>query len=601
MPAKLLIASRGEIAVRILRAAAELGMRTVAVFSRDDAESLHRPLADESHTLARAGAAAYLDIDAILRAAKDTGCDAIHPGYGFLSENAEFARRCAEANLTFVGPRPEVLALFGNKAHARATAERLGVPILSGTSEPTSLSEAVDFFAALPATGAMLIKAIGGGGGRGMRVVRRREELEDAYARCQSEARAAFGNGDVYVEQLLPCARHVEVQIVGDGSGAVSHLGERDCSIQRRHQKLVEIAPAPGLPDGLRQRLVTAATTLAASVRYDNIGTFEFLVDASALSAESPFAFIEANPRLQVEHTVTEEVYGVDLVAIQLELAGGRSLADLGLLQVDVPVPRGAAIQARINMETMQADGATRPSSGTLSAFVPACGPGIRVDTFGYAGYTPSGRFDALLAKLIAYHPSGRFEYVVSRLQCALAEFRVDGVSVNIPFLQRLLRHPAFRNAAFHTRFIDDHLAELVVPDESAPTAPEPPSAPPEPAVASEPLPPPAEPSEPGPAAPPPRQIDKPHGTVPVASPLQGTIVSVEVREGAAIRAGQLLVVVESMKMEHEVHADLDGVVRRVFVDQGGVVNAGEPLLFVEATISQEAGVSVDRECQELT
>ena len=283
---------------------------------------------------------------------------------------------------------------------------------------------------------------------------------------------------------------------------------------------------------------------------------------------------------------MTEEVYGVDLVAIQLELSAGRSLADLGLLQVDVPAPRGVAIQARINMETMQADGATRPSSGTLSAFVPACGPGIRVDTFGYAGYTPSGRFDALLAKLIAYHPSGRFEYAVSRLQRALAEFRVDGVSVNIPFLQRLLRHPAFRNAAFHTRFIDDHLAELVVPDESAPTAPtapEPPSAPPEPATASEPPPPPAEPPEPEPALPPARQIDKPHGTVPVASPLQGTIVSVEVREGATVRTGQLLVVVESMKMEHEVHADVDGVVRRVVVDEGGVVNAGEPLLFVEA------------------
>ena len=601
MPAKLLIANRGEIAVRILRAAAELGMRTVAVFSQDDAESLHRRSADESHALAKAGAAAYLDIDAILRAAKDTGCDAVHPGYGFLSENAAFARRCAEANLTFVGPRPEMLALFGNKAHARATAERLGVPILSGTSEPTSLSEVVDFFNALPAGGAMLIKAIGGGGGRGMRVVRRREELEDAYARCQSEARAAFGNGDVYVEQLLPRARHIEVQIVGDGSGAVSHLGERDCSIQRRHQKLVEIAPAPGLPDGLRQRLVTAATTLAASVRYDNIGTFEFLVDASALSAESPFAFIEANPRLQVEHTVTEEVYGVDLVAIQLELAAGRSLADLGLLQVDVPVPRGVAIQARINMETMQADGATRPSSGTLGAFVPACGPGVRVDTFGYAGYTPSGRFDALLAKLIAYHPSGRFEYAVSRLQRALAEFRADGVAVNIPFLQRLLRHPAFRSAAFHTRFVDDHLAELVVPDEHAPTVSESPSAPPEPAAASE-LPPPlADPPEPEPAAPPPRQIDKPYGTVPVASPLQGTIVSVEVREDATVRTGQLLVVVESMKMEHEVHADMDGVVRRVVVDEGGVVNAGEPLLFVEATISHEAGVSVDRECQELT
>jgi len=589
MPAKLLIANRGEIAVRILRAAAELGMRTVAVYSQDDAESLHRRLADASHALAKAGAAAYLDIDAILQAAKETDCDAIHPGYGFLSENAEFARRCAEADLAFVGPRPELLALFGDKAEARALAERLGVPILSGTAGPTSLSEAADFFDALPAAGAMLIKAIGGGGGRGMRVVRRREELADAYARCQSEARAAFGNGDVYVEQLLPRARHVEVQIVGDGSGAVSHLGERDCSIQRRHQKLVEIAPAPGLPDGLRQRLVTAAVTLAASVRYDNIGTFEFLVDAGALGPQSSFAFIEANPRLQVEHTVTEEVYGVDLVAIQLELAGGRSLADLGLLQVDVPAPRGIAIQARINMETMQADGATRPSGGTLSAFVPACGPGVRVDTFGCAGYTPSGRFDALLAKLIAYHPSGRFEHAVSRLQRALAEFHVDGVTVNIPFLQRLLRHPAFRSAAFHTRFIDDHLAELV-PDEDASVAPEapvvsePPSTPPQPVAASEPPPsPPAEPPEPKPATPAPRQIDTPHGTVPIPSPLQGTIVSVEVREGAMVRTGQLLVVVESMKMEHEVHANADGVVRRVVVDEGGVINAGEPLLFVEA------------------
>ena len=586
---KLLIANRGEIAVRILRAAAELGMRTVAVFSQDDAEALHRRLADEAYALSKAGAAAYLDIDAILRAARDAGCDAIHPGYGFLSENAEFARRCAEANLTFVGPRSELLALFGNKAEARALAERLGVPILSGTSASTSLSEATDFFNALPDGGALLIKAIGGGGGRGMRVVRRREELADAYARCQSEARAAFGNGDVYVEQLLPRARHVEVQIVGDGSGAVSHLGERDCSIQRRHQKLVEIAPAPGLPDGLRQRLVTAATTLAASVRYDNVGTFEFLVDTTALSSVSSFAFIEANPRLQVEHTVTEEVYGVDLVAIQLELAGGRSLADLGLLQVDVPAPRGVAIQARINMETMQPDGATRPSSGTLSVFVPACGPGIRVDTFGYAGYTPSGRFDALLAKLIACHPSGRFEQAVRRLQRALAEFRADGVTVNIPFLQRLLRHSAFRGAAFHTRFVDDHLAELAIPDEPALVTPEtpavsnPPSMTTDSDAASEPPPPPpAALPDPQPAAPPPSRIDKPHGAVPVASPLQGTIVSVEVRAGAAIRAGQLLVVVESMKMEHEIHADAAGVVRRVVVDEGGVVNAGEPLLFVE-------------------
>lgn len=590
MPTKLMIANRGEIAVRVLRAAGELGMRTVAVYSQDDAHSLHRRLADEAHGLARSGAAAYLDIDAVLRAAKGARCDAIHPGYGFLSENAEFARRCAEAGLTFVGPRPDLLSLFGNKAEARKMAERLGVPILSGTSEPTSLSEAADFFDALPASSAMLVKAIGGGGGRGMRLVRRREELDDAYARCQSEAQAAFGSGDVYVEQFLPRARHVEVQIVGDGTGAVSHLGERDCSIQRRHQKLVEIAPAPGLPDGLRQRLVTAAATLAASVCYDNVGTFEFLVQSDSLSVASSFAFIEANPRLQVEHTVTEEVYGVDLVAIQLELSAGRSLADLGLLQADAPAPRGTAIQARINTETMQPDGSTRPSSGTLTAFTPANGPGIRVDTFGYTGYTPSGRFDALLAKLIACHASGDFRRVVSRLERALQEFHVAGVTVNIPFLQRLLRHPAFRSASFHTRFVDDHLAELVVAEAPVPVAPtiptpsEPPSTPVETAAANEPPVPPTESLEPGPSAPPPAtQIDAPHGTVPVPSPLQGTIVSVEVREGASIRTGQLLAVVESMKMEHEVHAEVGGLVRRVAVNEGGVINAGEPLLFVEA------------------
>ena len=588
MPTKLLIANRGEIAVRVLRAAAELGIRTVAVYSQDDANSLHRRLADESHALAKSGAAAYLDIDAIVQAAKGARCGAIHPGYGFLSENAGFARRCGEAGLTFVGPRPDLLSLFGNKAEARKLAERLRVPILSGISEPTSLAEAADFFDTLPASSAMLIKAVAGGGGRGMRLVRRRGELEDAYARCQSEAGTAFGNGDLYVEQFLPYARHVEVQIVGDGTGVVSHLGERDCSIQRRHQKLVEIAPAPGLPDGLRQRLVTAATTLAASVRYDNVGTFEFLVESHPLSANSSFAFIEANPRLQVEHTVTEEVYGVDLAAIQIELSAGRSLADLGLLQADVPAPRGVAIQARINMETMQADGSTRPSGGTLSAFVPATGPGIRVDTSGYAGYTPSGRFDALLAKLIASHPSGDLQRVVSRLQRALAEFHVAGVAVNIPFLQRLLGHPAFRNASFHTRFVDDHLTDLAVPDDPVPVAQEapvpskPPSPPPQPATSEAPARP-ADSLEPEPAAPPASGIDAPDGTFPVPSPLQGTIISIEVRAGATVRAGQLLAVVESMKMEHEVRAHVNGLVRQVAVNEGGVINAGEPLLFVQS------------------
>src|SRR5437867_323541 len=260
---RLLIANRGEIAVRILRAAAEIGITTVAAYAEDDAHSLHVSMADESRPLRGAGAAAYLDIEQMVAAAVDAGCDAIHPGYGFLSENAEFARRCAEAGISFVGPRAEILEFFGDKGQARALAERCGVPVLPGTSGPTSLEQAREFLASLGAGGAMMIKAVAGGGGRGMRAVFHPQEIEEAYTRCQSEARQAFGNGDVYVEQLIPRARHLEVQVIGDGSGTVSHLGERECSIQRRHQKLVEIAPCPGLPPGLRARLTAAAVRLA--------------------------------------------------------------------------------------------------------------------------------------------------------------------------------------------------------------------------------------------------------------------------------------------------------------------------------------------------
>src|SRR6202040_1263229 len=394
MTTNLLVANRGEIAIRIMRAAAELGIRTLAVYSEDDAASLHTRKADAARALHGAGAAAYLDLEQIIAVAKAAGCDAIHPGYGFLSENAKFAHRCAEEGIRFVGPRAEILKLFGDKVQARLLAERAGVPVLPGTSGATSLKEAQEFLAALGAGGAMMIKAVSGGGGRGIRAVTKIHEVEDAYNRCQSEARSAFGNGDVYVEQLIPRARHLEVQVIGDSAGGVSHLWERECTIQRRNQKLIEVAPSPGLPPPLRDRLIAAAVSLAQEVRYDNLGTFEFLVDAGDERREAPFAFIEANPRLQVEHTVTEEVTGVDLVKLQLKLAAGYSLAELGLLQADVPPPRGFAIQARINMESMGADGLAKPSGGTLAAFEMPSGPGLRVDTFGYAGYTTSPRFD---------------------------------------------------------------------------------------------------------------------------------------------------------------------------------------------------------------
>ena len=351
---KVLIANRGEIAIRIARAAADLGIETVSIFSEDDAASLHTRKTDQAIALAGQGAAAYLDIEQIIAKATESGCDAIHPGYGFLSENAAFANACAEAGLTFVGPRSDVLARFGDKAAARALAQQVGVPVLQGTDGPTSLDEATSFFGGLAAGQGMIIKALAGGGGRGMRVVTEASDIAQAYERCQSEAASSFGNGDVYVEQYLPMARHIEVQVAGDGSGNVLHFGERDCSIQRQQQKILEIAPAPNLDSSLRQQIIQAACQMAEAVGYTSLGTFEFLVDASD-SGNGAFAFMEANARLQVEHTITEEVTDVDLVALQLAIAGGKSFADLNIMQNDAVPKNGYAIQSRVNMERMMA------------------------------------------------------------------------------------------------------------------------------------------------------------------------------------------------------------------------------------------------------
>ena len=398
---------------------------------------------------------------------------AIHPGYGFLSEKADFARRCDEAGIMFVGPRPEILELFGDKVQARSLASRCGIPLLRGSVGPTSLDEASEFFSSLGDGASMMIKAVAGGGGRGMRIVHRAEEIAESYKRCQSEARAAFGNGDVYVEQLMPRARHIEVQIIGDKAGGVSHLWERECSIQRRNQKIVEVAPSPGLAPAFRDRLTAAAVRMASEVHYDNLGTFEFLVNAaSAKNDEATFAFIEANPRLQVEHTVTEEVTGIDLVKLQVQLAAGRTLAELQMRQSEIPKPRGFAIQMRINMESMSADGSAKPTGGTLTAFDAPSGPGVRTDSFAYAGYTTSPNFDSLLAKVIAHSASTDFAAAVAKAYRALCEFRIEGVSTNVGFLQSLLRHPEFVANRIYTRFVEDNIGELVGPPKAGPSAP---------------------------------------------------------------------------------------------------------------------------------
>ena len=321
---RLLIANRGEIAVRISRAAADLGITTVAVYSDDDTQSLHRFCVDESVPLNAAGARAYLDIEAVVSAAEQAGCDAIHPGYGFLAENPAFAEAIERAGITFVGPRSETLSLFGDKAAARCAAIDADVPVIKGTSEPISVQDAIELQAAWNGK-AMILKANAGGGGRGSRIVQSGDDVEQAFLRAQSEATAAFGNGDLYAEELVSDARHIEVQIIGDATGAITHVGERECSTQRRHQKVIEVAPAPHLDPGLRDEIVDAAVRFASQTGYVSLGTFEFLVYGDT------FAYIETNARLQVEHTVSEEVSGIDLVQTQLLLAGGSTLEDLGL------------------------------------------------------------------------------------------------------------------------------------------------------------------------------------------------------------------------------------------------------------------------------
>ena len=380
------------------------------------------------------GVAAYLDGDAIIAVARETGAGAIHPGYGFLSENADFARRCAKAGLTFVGPSPDTLARFGDKHAARKLATELGVPTLPGTAAPTTVAEARAFLRRLGPDGAVMVKAVAGGGGRGMRPVLSESALEEAFARCRSEAQSGFGNGDLFVERLIRTARHIEVQVIGDGR-AVSHLWERDCSLQRRRQKVVEIAPAPGLGAELRDRLIDDALKLAGAAHYLNLGTIEFLVDANS----GEHFFIEANPRLQVEHTVTEEITGLNLVELQLRLAGGATLAELGLARERVPKPRGMALQARINLESIAADGTVKPGGGTLTTFETPSGRGIRVDSSGYVGYRTSPAYDPLLAKLIVHTGSERLEDVLTKGYRALCEMHVAGAPTNIAFLQALL------------------------------------------------------------------------------------------------------------------------------------------------------------------
>ena len=608
----LLVANRGEIAIRVMRAAGELGIRTVAVHSEDDANNLHTRKADAVRPLEGRGVAPYLDIDQLVAAARQAGCDAVHPGYGFLAESAAFARACEEAGLTFVGPGPGTLDLFGAKTQARALAQEHDVPVVPGLSHAVTVEEAQAFFADLPEGAGMLIKAVAGGGGRGMRTVAEASEIEAAFERCGSEAEQAFGDARLYVERWIPRARHIEVQIAGDAEGAVTHFGERDCSIQRRHQKLIEIAPAPALAPDLRERITASAVHLARVSGYRNLGTFEFIVDASD-DADGEFWFIETNARLQVEHTVTEEVTGVDLVQLQLRLASGETLADLGLSQDQAPSPRGFAVQARVNMETMAADGSTRPSGGALTAFDIPSGPGVRTDTFGYAGYRTSPSFDSLLAKVIGFSPSPSLADALRRTSRALADFRIEGVATNLDLLQTILAHPDLPTGRVYTRFVDDHVAALVDPinathprrffERAGASAPAASGQAGVTVDASDPLAVLAHGKEGGPAAAAPAPaldilpaVDVPEGVHAVLAPLQGTIVTIDVAAGDAVREGQLLLVMNAMKMEHEVHAEASGIVREVTVSAGDTIYEGHPVILIDEAAVDASGDAVEEE-----
>jgi acetyl-CoA carboxylase biotin carboxylase subunit len=437
---KVLIANRGEIALRIIRACRELGIKTVAVYSEADRYSLHVKFADEAVCIGPpASKESYLNIPRLIAAAEVTNADAIHPGYGFLAENAGFAEICATSGLTFIGPKPESISAMGDKALAKETMHKAGVPVVPGSNgviadfnEAKSIASEVGY--------PVMVKATGGGGGRGMRIVRESVELENAFRTASHEAEKAFGNPSVYIEKYLEEPHHIEIQVMGDRYGDVVHFGERDCSIQRRHQKLVEESPSPAITPELREAMGAAAVKGAKSVHYQGAGTIEFLLDK-----HRNFYFMEMNTRIQVEHPVTEEVIGVDLVKMQVEVAAGARLKKLR------PKPQWHAIECRINAEDPNFD--FRPSPGRITSFHLPGGFGVRVDTHAYAGYEIPPYYDSLVAKLIVRGKTR--EEAIDKMYHSLDEFIIEGIQTTIPFHKKLMQNEDFRSGHFDTGFVE--------------------------------------------------------------------------------------------------------------------------------------------------
>lgn len=437
---KILIANRGEIALRIIRTCREMGIKAVAVYSTADADSLHVKFADEAVCIGPAPSReSYLKIPRLLAAAEITNAEAIHPGYGFLAENAEFSRICAEHNIKFIGPSPHMIATMGDKAKAKENMIKFGVPVvpgnegvLSSAAEGKRLADEMGY--------PVIIKAVAGGGGRGMRIVKESSEFIRQYEAATSEAAAAFGNAAVYVEKFIQDPRHVEIQILGDSHGYITHLGERDCSLQRRHQKILEEAPSPVMDPELREEMGQAAIRAAESVQYEGAGTIEFLLDK-----DKKFYFMEMNTRIQVEHPVTEEVTDYDLIRSQIEIAAGLPLRRKPLKM------RGHSIECRINAED-PAHG-FRPSAGKITVFHPPGGHSVRVDTHAYSGYVVPANYDSMIAKLIVSAPT-RLE-AIARMSRALEEFVIEGIKTTIPYHKQLMRDPGFIKGEFNTHYLE--------------------------------------------------------------------------------------------------------------------------------------------------
>jgi acetyl/propionyl-CoA carboxylase alpha subunit/acetyl-CoA carboxylase carboxyltransferase component len=570
---RVLIANRGEIAIRVARAASALGVESVSVYAPADALSLHTRVTTESRALSsRAPSSdpvrAYLDVEALIEAARAARCDCVHPGYGLLSENSGFAERCLQEGIAFIGPRPETLSLFGDKTRARNLARSLGVPIVPGSLG--ALASAEEALAVAEKIGyPVMLKSAAGGGGRGIRAVACADEMSAAFARCQSEALAAFGDGSVFIEKLIERPRHIEVQILADSHGNLVHLYERDCSVQLRNQKVVEIAPAPALEAGVRRRVLEDAVRLASAAGYVNAGTVEFLVS----SERGEHFFIESNPRIQVEHTVTEQVTGIDLVESQFRIAAGESLEALGIPDQAAIEARGFAVQARI----------VASGDGVLTAYKEPTGPGVRVDSCGYLGYAPPLQFDPMFAKLICRSNSTHsFASALDRTLRALDEFHIAGLPTNLHQLRAILLHPAVRAGDARTTLFSDHFdratpvraqgasgslalleqqATLLGGGKAALAVFNAQSA-----SASAGLP-------------------VPTGEAGVESPMAGAIIELPVKAGAAVEAGTTLMVISAMKMETAIVAPCAGVVTEIGpAEIGATVGAGQVIATIAPT-----------------